>query len=362
MNKGIKIVIGIVIVLAVVWGVSNSKKDTSSDVVKVGVILPLSGEYGAAFGESVKKAMEMSVQDLEHKNIELVFEDDGFDSKKALSAYNKLQTVDNVDIVVGLSSPSLEALKPVVNQSNELLLTVGNEASIENDNVFEIIPWAAALFKTLGEQVDKKYENTALVYSSDWSIAQTNKEQFIEGIAGGAYSEIPVASNSDVRTEVAKMLAGNFDSYTLFLPLEQGSKFLNEVAKQKGNKNIQLICDGNIELTIGDYLDKVQDDTVFNNCISTMIANTTSDAYNAKYKELYKAEPNFLAVYGYDSIQIISKNLAGKDKKDWKKILENKDFSYSGMSGKILFDKTGSRILESEAKVFKDGKFVKSEN
>ena len=362
MNKSIKIVIGIVIALVIVWGVTSSQKSTSNpDIVKVGVILPMSGEY-SVFGESVKNSIQMSLQNLENKNVEVVFEDDEFDPKKGLSAYNKLQSVDNVDIVIGLSSPTLEAIKPVVNQTEELLFTVGNEASIENDNVFEIIPWGTALFKILGEQVNKKYQNTALVYSSEWSIAQTNKEQFIKGVAGGKVTEFPITSNSDVRTEVAKMLAGGFDSYTLFLPLEQGSKFLNEVAKQKGDKNIQLICDGNIELTITDYLAKVQDDSVFDNCISTMIADTTSTDFNAKYKELYKAEPNFLAVYGYDSIQIISKYLAGKDKKDWKNILENKKFEHMGMSGKIIFDNTGSRILESDVKIYKDGKFIKLEN
>jgi ABC-type branched-subunit amino acid transport system substrate-binding protein len=282
--------------------------------------------------------------------------------KKALSAYNKLQSVDNVDIVIGLSSPSLEVIKPIVNQSDELLFTVGNEASIENDNVFEIIPWATALFDTLGKEVDKKYENTALVYSSDWSIVQTNKVQFIEGIGSSTYTEIAVASNSDVRTEVAKMLAGNFDSYTLFLPVEQGAKFLNEIAKQKGDKDIQLICDANIELTIGDYLEKTQDDSVFDNCISVMIADTTSTEYNAKYKETYGAEPNFLAVYGYDAVQIISKYLADKDKKDWKNILENKKFEHKGMSGEIVFDETGSRVLESEVHIFRNDEFVKLEN
>jgi branched-chain amino acid transport system substrate-binding protein len=359
-----KIIIGILAIVVIVLGITALKQGdnvNNTDVVKVGVILPLSGQY-AVFGESVRNAITMSFNDLENKNIQLIFEDDEFDSKKGLSAYNKLQNVDNVDIIVALSSPVLEVLKPIVNQSDELMLTVGNESSIENDNVFEIIPWGAKLFTILGEEVSETYDNIAIVYSSEASIFETNKGLFVDGLKNQNYIEVAVSSNSDVRTEVSKMLAQNVDAYTLFLTVDQGVKFLNEVARQGGANRPQLICDANIELTIGDYLGKVIDKNIFENCISTMIADTTNKEFNEKYKELYEYDPNFIAVYGYDAVQIISKKLAGKNKADWKKILDDNKFEHMGMSGKIIFDETGSRVLESVVNIFKSGAFVKLEN
>jgi branched-chain amino acid transport system substrate-binding protein len=358
-----KIIIGVVVIVVIAFGIIAFQKNNTSntDVVKVGVVLPLSGDY-AVIGESVKNAMIMSLNDLENKNLELVFEDDQNDSAKALSAYNKLQSFDNIDIVVGLVSPTLEVIKPIINKTDELMFTVGNESSIENDNVFEIIPWATALFKVLGVEVGNKYPKIAVVYATDWQLAEANKKQFYDGLGHKNYIEVAVSSNSDVRTEVAKMLAQGVDAYTLFLTVDQGVKFLNEVSRQGGADKPQLICDANIELTIGDYLGKVIDKNIFENCISTMIADTTSKEFNQRYKELYKAEPNFLAVYGYDAVQIISKKLAGEDKSDWKKILEDKKFEHAGMSGKIIFDETGSRVLESEVKIFKDGAFIKMGN
>lgn len=364
MNKNTKIIWSVAVILIVIVGigfaVSGGRNDAESNKkIKVGVILPLSGEYGAAFGEAVKNSIQMSFNDLEDKNVEIVFEDGGFDTAKALSAYNKLQTFDDVDIVIGLDSPTLEAIKPVINKTDELLLTIGNEATIEKDNVFEVIPWATALFKDLGKAVTGKYDKIAIVYASDWALAAPNKAQFIEGLGNKNYIEIPIASNSDMRTEVTKMLQEGVDAYTVFLPIEQGSKLINKIAKQGGTKRPQMICDGNIELTIGDFLQKVSDDTVFNNCIFTMIADTTEKDYVERYKQLYGAEPNFLGVYGYDSIQIISKVLAEKDKSKWKSILEGRNFSFKGISGEVTFDETGSRTLISDVKIFKDGKFVK---
>jgi ABC-type branched-subunit amino acid transport system substrate-binding protein len=270
--------------------------------------------------------------------------------------------VDNVDIIFGLDNPALEAIKPVINDSDELMFTLGNESSIEKDNVFEIIPWAAGLFTALGQEASDKYEKIAVVYATDWQLAETNKGLFYDGLGNKDYVEISISPNSDVRTEITKMLQQDIDAYTLFLPLEQGVKVLNEVTNQSsGSERPQLICDGNIQLTIGEYLGKVGDKSVFNNCISTMIADTTSKEFNSRYKENYKEDPNFLAVYGYDAVQIVSDYLAGENKSDWKDILENKKFTHDGMSGQIKFDNTGSRTLQSQLFIFRDGEFVEAQ-
>ena len=359
--KNKKIVIAVVILILIVIGVvayNNSNKPALNNKIKVGVVLPLSGQY-ASFGESVKNSMELSAKDLPNKNVELVFEDGQYNSAKGLSAYDKLQTVDNVDLVVGLDSPTLEVLKPKVNQSDELMLTVGNETTVEKDNVFEIIPWASKLFNTLGQEVSGKYHKTAVVYAVDSPLFTTNKGLFINGLNNSNYIEVPVSSNSDVRTEVSKMLSENVDSYTVFLGVDQGVKFINEVVKQSKDKRPQIICDGNLELSVGDYLKKGVSDSTLEGCISTMIKDNTNKAYLDEYKAAYNSEPNFLGVYGYDAVQVIGNVLAKAPKKGWKATLENKNLVYNGMSGKITFDETGSRVLDSEVHVFKDGKFVK---
>ncbi len=361
--KNKKIIIAVVVLILIVVGAvsySNGNKPVTNNKIKVGVVIPLSGQY-ASFGESVKNSMEMSLKDLQNNNIEIIFEDGQFDSAKGLSAYNKLQSVDNVDIVVGLDSPTLEVLKPKINQTDELMLTVGNESTVEKDNVFEVIPWATELFKTLGKEVSGKYKKVAIVYASDSQLFMTNKNMMIQGLSNQEYIEVPVSSNSDVRTEVSKMLDQGVDSYTVFLGVDQGVKFINEVNKQSKGVKPQIICDGNIELSIGDYLKKGLTNSAFEGCLSTMIADNTSKDYLQRYKAAYNSEPNFLGVYGYDAVQVIGKVLAGKDKKDWKATLEKDGLSIEGMSGKITFDKTGSRTLVSELHIFKDGKFVKFE-
>jgi len=362
--KNKKIVIAVVVLILIVVGAvsySNSNKSTSNvnnGKIKVGVILPLSGQY-ASFGESVKNSMELSAKDLQNKNVELVFEDDQYDSAKALSAYNKLESVDKVDLIVGLVSPTLEVIKSVINKTDSIMLTVGNETTVEKDNVFEILPWASELFNTLGKEVSGKYKKTAVVYSVDSPLFTTNKGLFIKGLNNSNYIEVTISSNSDVRTEVSKMLSDGADSYTVFLGVDQGVQFINEVVRQSKNKRAQIICDGNLELSVGDYLKKGVSDSTLEGCISTMIADNTSKAYLDEYKAAYNGEPNFLGVYGYDAVGVIGNVLGKVNKKDWKSTLEKDGLTYNGMSGKIIFDQTGSRVLDSEVHIFKDGKFVK---
>jgi acetyl esterase/lipase len=69
-------------------------------------------------------------------------------------------------------------------------------------------------------------------------------------------------------------------------------KFLNEVSRQGGANKPQLICDGNIELTIGDYLGKVIDKNIFEGCISTMITDTTSKEFTEKYSNEKQIDAN----------------------------------------------------------------------
>lgn len=366
MNK--KLLTGIIVIIVVILAAlaiqsktNNETTDSTKDVIKVGVILPLSGDAGnVSLGETAKKAIEMSLEDLDEKNIQLFFEDGAAETKTALSAYNKLQDVDKVDIIVALDNQTLEVVKPIINKTDELMFTIGNESSVENDNVFEIVPWASVLFKYLAEEADTRYEKIAIVYAPESQLFDANKKFFFQGIGDLDYIEVPVTANSDVRTEVTKMLNQDVDAYTVFLETEQATKFINEVVKQSGSNRPDVICDGNVELRIDQMLEGVSAD-VLEGCISTMLVDTTSRDFVSKYQAKYSSNPGFLDQYGYDAIQIISKILAKEKKSDWKKVLDKDGLEYTGVSGKIVFDETGSRIAETEVHIFKNGKFVTEE-
>ncbi|GKT37072.1 Leu/Ile/Val-binding protein like protein, partial [Aduncisulcus paluster] len=81
----------------------NQSKD---DVIKIGAILPLTGD-AAAWGIPPKNAALLAVEQINAdggingKKLELIVEDGGCDPKMGVSAINKLLSVDKPIAVVG---------------------------------------------------------------------------------------------------------------------------------------------------------------------------------------------------------------------------------------------------------------------
>ena len=166
--------------------------------------------------------------------------------------------------------------------------------------------------------------------------------------------EIMLGSNSDYRTEVLKLLAEKPEATTLFLSVADGIKFLKALEDQKGNTDIDLICDANIEMSIGQYIEAVGSD-IFEDCFSTNLPNQMTDDFKLKFEQEYGNEPIFSADYAYDIALIIS-DLIKQPKSDWLDIAQN--ISLSGASGIVKFDEMGTRLPASETHIFKDGEFI----
>jgi len=117
-------VVLIIIVLAVVYGISNRQGTTGSkEPIKIGVISPLTGEI-AAIGENVKTAIEVARDEVNAaggvngRMIELVVEDGKCDGQPGANAASKLVNVDKVIAIIGAgcSSETLAAA-PIVDQA-----------------------------------------------------------------------------------------------------------------------------------------------------------------------------------------------------------------------------------------------------
>ncbi|MBL8031327.1 MAG: ABC transporter substrate-binding protein, partial [Candidatus Doudnabacteria bacterium] len=149
MTNTTKWVIGIVVVLVVIIGlVQANKKDSSqttgsggtttkvesSGPIKVGVILPLTGD-AAAYGEPMRNALTLAADDVNKnggvggKDIVLIYEDGKCSGKDAASAASKLVSIDKVQVIIGgfCSSESLAAL-PVVETAKVALFSGGSSS------------------------------------------------------------------------------------------------------------------------------------------------------------------------------------------------------------------------------------------
>lgn len=360
MNKSIKILIGIVAVIAIIWGITSSlePQQTSAEKIHVGVILPLSGQY-AALGESDRNAILMAKEELKADNIELYFEDDKYDAKTAVTAYQKLKSINNIDVVIVLSAPSIQSIAPRTNEANIPLLGLGGTIVYEKDTVFQLMPSSNLLFPTLGKLYGEKYKKIAVAHSNA-ALFVENTNAFMKGIPSGVTAQdITISPASDYRTEVQKIIATNPDAVTAFMPKEEAIKFLQALRVQDRDGKIKIVCDFGFEIAPDEYAKAIGKERL-EGCVSTNIADTVTPEFKERYKTQFGSDVQITADFAYDAIGIIQTLSKRYPKQDWVKELSSSGFEYTGgVSGNMKFSEDGTRLdLPPKVNVYKEGKFV----
>ena len=114
----------------VVWGgvkLLGTKEEKTNEPIKIGIILPLSGN-AAALGESARNAAILAKEkfkDTKNK-YELIFEDDQADSKKTVSAFKKLVDVNQISAVITAFSGPGNAIAPLAQKEQIIHFSVGS--------------------------------------------------------------------------------------------------------------------------------------------------------------------------------------------------------------------------------------------
>lgn len=355
MNKTFSIIVLALIIIGAGWyyyGQSSSSVDNG--VVKVGVIAPLTGQYGF-LGEGVKNSVSLVLG--EDSKFQVIFEDNEFDVKKGVSAYQKLVNIDKVDVLMNVDAATLSAIQPLVKNTNIPVFEIFESNFHEPDNIFQILPFSYPLFTELAKESGNRYNKVALVYSGAADIFSTNADFFKKGIESTKIVyEAKLGADPAYKTEATKVLAAKPDAVTLMMAPEEGIQFVKALIDQGAKGKIKLICDANIEISIQQYVDAVGKD-IFEGCISTNLPGIASEEFTQAYKTKFNTEPPFGAVYAFDAATIV-KTLAMQPKTKWFAVIQKTKIT--GASGPLSFDESGTRLPQSELHIFQDGKFVKA--
>ncbi len=98
-------IIAVVILVVIGYSVSN-KQPTETGPIKIGVLVPLTGE-AASWGQNLLAGAELAQKEINDaggingREIKLITEDDQCKAATGVSAINKLISVDKVSVIVG---------------------------------------------------------------------------------------------------------------------------------------------------------------------------------------------------------------------------------------------------------------------
>ncbi len=341
-----KKILGIVaVILTVVAGVYYSKSNSSSANLKIGVIAGTTGEY-AIVGENYIKGIELAKEQwmISHpdQSLNLIIENDEFDSKKALSAYQKLSSIDKVDAFINETTITVDATYDLIHQSGKPFVQ-GFEQSkpAEKDNIFQIWPSSVPAEVLLGKYIKEKgYKNVAVVVAQNIQAWNGFANAFAEGY-GSNVTRIPVDSSSnDVRTDVLKIVNGNYDAVVLYTVPKQAALIVKE-SRIQSKTPLTFVFDQDIQTGEKEIKEILGSFTPLNGSIAmvTIGDNDSVDFVNA-YKAKYGAEPGIGASVGYDSFNVLMRAY-DRNINAWLKNIQNSNFQ--GASGEIKFNENGLR-------------------
>ena len=343
MTKNIKIILTTVVLILIVVGIVKSNQVSNEPKhIKVGMISILSGDYSAV-GENLRNGAILASEqyNLKHpdQKVELVIEDDGFDSKKALSAYQKLTGIDHIDALINVSTPSIGAIYDLVTKTNIPVIQGGEQPVVPtNDNVFQILPGNIELEKQLGKYIhDKGYVNPAIVYTNNDTMLRF-KDAFKEGYASSTHDFAINGDTKDFKTDIIKVSDSKPDVLIVLMFPESGAQMIKQYSSIKVLPKIAF--DANAQSGIKDYQRILNGASVLNGSFIAIVASHSSQEFKDAYKKRFGSDVGFFSDLGYDALNSLMSTY-NTDGKTW---IDNvKNISYQGASGNVQFDDVGVR-------------------
>jgi len=369
-NINIKILSIILIAIGIAVFISLSQNNNSlseQPIIKIGVILPLTGGL-ANVGEEIQIALSIAEKDLQEKytDVEIIYEDDSFDPKKSVNAFNKLAKIDNVDFIIGpLNGSSIEAVRPLAQEERVVTFTPWGAGNNIADFSFKNSVEADSESKAILEYASNELEmdTMAILYlNNEWGVShfesfRDNSSEFnIQLVASDTLN----IGDSDFRTQLLKISDANPDGIYIVHTGALSAAVSNQTRElgietqllgQYGTESGQFISTGgkNVEGTIYSF-------PVDENDLTKKQIN-----FIEEFTEIYGGKPQVAAYNAYDiytlAIPIINEcNREGN-------CINEKIFSISnfdGVGGKFSL-KSGRLERELYFKKVENGEFVSIE-
>jgi ABC-type branched-subunit amino acid transport system substrate-binding protein len=201
--------------------------------LKVGVIVPLSGAVGS-MGEAFRRGFELYARDNLKSQLTLLFEDDRYDGKAAVSALHKLREADQVDFVVVWGNTPSGACAPVAERTGMPMLAVSfNPDAKGRQHVISFGPKNERLVAKVVEQFKKWGLKTPAAVSIDIGSALLGVEMLRKQLNNHLLVKAIANEDVDFKSILLALRAKNVDGVFLLTFPEQALTFIRQAEELK---------------------------------------------------------------------------------------------------------------------------------
>lgn len=279
-------------------------KDGSSQSIKIGAVLPLTGPV-AGLGESMRRGYEWKTEELkkEGKNVQLLIEDSRSNAKDAVTGFIKLADVEKVPVVFTTMSAVAMTLRPVAEQRSVLLwadaahpqLTKNARFVLRHSNTSDK---DADVLASKVIELDKK--KTAILYQNDdWGQAASKLLSDRLAISGNkAIAEAIDNRSGDFRGSLTKMIGEKIDSIVTIVAGPPSGIIIRQ-ARELGFRgdivsSVGIILTPDAQRMAGDHLKETYYQTYAEN-----------EAFANDYRKRFNEEPASFTHIAYTDIEML---------------------------------------------------------
>jgi len=343
-----------VFVLAVLCTLSCFRGGASSNLTLVGAILPQTGDI-ASYGKAARKGIDLAVEDLNAHapvgapRLKIVYEDDAGKTDQALSAMEKLISVDRVSAVLGSAASSVTlALCPVAARSKVVLISPissSKDLTLRGGSYFfRVCPSDVVQAGLMARWITEEgHRRTALLYVNN-SWGQGLKQEFIENFErlGGKITGIEACNEGerDLRVQLTKLKASQPDSLYAITYGKEGGALLRQ-AQQLAFSVPTYGADvwGSPELvqTAGEAAVGVKI------LVPAKFEGPRYASFAKEFRRRYGEAPDTYAAYAYDAMQVLGQALRPpRVGESLRAAVASTNFD--GVTGAIRFDTHGDAV------------------
>jgi branched-chain amino acid transport system substrate-binding protein len=334
----------------------------AEDAVKIGLILPMTGgqaSTGKQIDNAIKLYMKQHGDTVAGKKIEVILKDDGAVPDKTKTAAQELIVNDKVNFIAGFGvTPAALAAAPLATQAKipEVVMAAGTSIITEKSPYIVRTSFTLAQSSTIiGDWAVMNGIKKVATLTSDYAPGNDAlnffKEHFVAG-GGEIVEEVKVPlQNPDFAPFLQRMKDAKPDAMFVFVPAGQGGNFMKQYAERGLDKaGIKVIGPGD-----------VMDDDLLNGMGDAALGTVTAHLYSAAhpsamnkdfvtaYKKDFGNRPGFMAVGGYDGINLIYEALKKTNgNTDGDKLIEAmKGMKWESPRGPIAIDPETRDIVQN---------------
>lgn len=354
-NNIVWAVFGALVLVLVMWaGFRNTvegvvSKDAGVQTIKLGFMLPLTGQLGG-IGESIQKAGIMAVEDYQRQNpnikVEIVSEDDAFDVKKGIPAYNKLTELDKVDAIMMVSSPVVDAMYQEMRTDGLPVMSIGTQnTGVGQDNIFQLTLDSVGAIKDLAKFVENgDHKGVAVVYNSAITLPTRFHNTFVDNYKKDMAS-FAVNDPQMAKIVANKIVSDGFDAVVVLEDGIGGPHTVKNLLALDTQKKLKYYFDFQLASTLSEYKKILGDTNKLNGVHYLRLKQQDLSVYNEMYKTKFASDPLPFSEYGYDTAMLMLETY-NKDKAVWANNIQNS--TRKGFSGKLKLDSNGVNVQEVE--------------